>query len=82
MEINEFRRLDDDDQAQTVWEYGEHIATRISTLHTITLWQIEGFYVEIYYNQPAQKIEKLRSFCTTILLTPYLKQIDITSVFY
>ncbi len=82
MELQEFRELDQDDQAQTAWELGEHIATRISLLHTITLWQIEGFYVEIYYNQADQKIEKLRSFRSTILLTPYLKQIDISSVFY
>lgn len=82
MDLHEFRELDQDDQAQTAWEYGEHIATRISLHHTITLWQIEGFYVEIYYNSAEEKIEKLRSFRSTIFLTPYLKQIDISSVFY
>ena len=82
MEISEFRELHQDDQAQTAWEYGEHIATRITLLHTVSLWQIEGFYVEIFYNQADQKIEKIRSFRSTILLTPYLKQIDISSVFH
>ena len=82
MELYEFRELHQDDQAQTAWEYGEHIATRITLLHMVSLWQIEGFYVEIFYNQADQKIEKIRSFRSTILLTPYLKQIDISSVFH
>ena len=82
MDVYQFRELDEDDQAQTAWQYGEHIATRMTLLHTVSLWQIEGFYVEIFFNQADQKIEKLRSFRTTILLTPYLKQIDISSVFY
>ena len=62
MELHEFRELQEEDQAQIAWEYGEHIATRMTMLHTVTLWQIEGFYVEIFYNQEDQKNWKAQEF--------------------
>ena len=80
MYLYEFRQLHEEDQAQTVWECGEHIATKYINLYAILLWQLDGFYVEMFYNRIDDKIEKIRSFVSTKMLAPYLDQIDITSV--
>ena len=80
MNLYEFSQLHEDDQAQTVWNYGEHIATKYINLYAVLLWQLDGFYVEMFYNRLDDKIEKIRSFISTKKLAPYLDQIDITSV--
>jgi hypothetical protein len=72
MDLYEFRQLHQEDQAQAVWQYGEHIATKYINLYAILLWQ--------FYNRLDDKIEKIRSFVSTKMLAPYLDQIDITSV--
>jgi hypothetical protein len=72
--------LHQEDQAQAVWQYGEHIATKYINLYAVLLWQLDGFYVEMFYNRLDDKIEKIRSFVSTKMLAPYLDQIDITSV--
>lgn len=73
--------MDQCEQAQATWNYGEHLATRTTVMYKILLWQIEDFYIEMFYDYINNKIEKLRSFRNPDLLTPYLNQIDITSIF-
>ena len=67
-------------QVEATWEKGVHLSTRFDGVQAILLWQIDAFYVEIFYDQLDNTIEKLRSFRSTIPLRPYLKQIDIAAV--
>ena len=80
MTLLQFRQLPPDRQTLTTWEIGVHLSTRFYGLHAILLWQIDGFYVELFYNRIDNSIDKLRSFRSTIPLRPYLNQIDITAV--
>jgi hypothetical protein len=73
MSFYEFSRLDKDCQAQKVCADGKHLATRHSSIYAILLWQIETFYVEIYYDRIDNKIENIRSFLSMEPITPYLK---------
>ena len=72
MSFYEFSLLDKDDQAKRVWKSGKHISTKYSSIYAILLWQIETFYVEIYYDRIDKKIENIRSFLSLEPLTPYL----------
>jgi len=72
MSFYEFSQLDKDYQAKKVWSCGKHITTRYSSIYAILLWQVETFYVEIYYDRIDKKIESVRSFLSIEPITPYL----------
>ena len=80
MTLFEFKQLDLDQQSEVTWEQGVHLSTRFHGIQAILLWQIDGFYVEMFYNRIENEVETLKSFCSTIPLTPYLSQIDISAV--
>jgi hypothetical protein len=80
MTLFQFKQLENNEQGEVTWQKGVHLSTRFSGLHAILLWQIDSFYVEIFYNRIDDKIERLRSFRSTIPLGPYLNQIDINAV--
>lgn len=77
MTLYEFKSLKEQDQINTVWQRGVHISNRSEKEYKVLLYQIDGFYTEVYYNASTNKIEKLKSFSSTIPLEPYLKQINI-----
>jgi len=76
MTLYQFNQLDEMEQAEAVWS-GTHIADRQDKEHNILLYQIDGFYVEVYYHREYNVIRKLRSFSSVTQLEPYLNQIDI-----
>jgi hypothetical protein len=45
------------------------------------LYQVDGFYVEIYFATLSRNAIWFRSFGSTKNLHPYLQQIDISSLF-
>jgi len=80
MTLYEFKLMDETSQAAMVW-YAPHIAERHLGDFSILLFQIDGFYVELYYNNRQNKIDRFRSFSNVDLLTPYLSQIDLNGLF-
>jgi hypothetical protein len=64
------------EQAEATWS-GTHLAERIEGEFTISLYQIDGFYVEVYYHRENNMIQRFRSFSSTNQLDPYLQQISI-----
>lgn len=64
------------EQAEAVWS-GTHIGTRPDANFDILLYQVDGFYVEVYYEREHNTITRLRSFSSVNQLEPYLGQIDI-----
>jgi hypothetical protein len=77
MTIYEFLALDEIEQAEAVWA-GVMIADRIEGEHRLILYQLDSFYIEIWYNMEDNEIQKVRSFENTEQLQPYLSQIDIS----
>jgi hypothetical protein len=51
MSLYEFNLLNEIQQAEILWENGVHIGEREDQEHTIVLYQIEGFYVEVFYHR-------------------------------
>jgi len=82
MKLYDFKFLDDKSQAEVLFYYGVLIAERLYKDLVIQLYQIESFYVEIYYNSNFKMIQGINSFDSIARLEPYLNLIDITSITY
>ena len=72
-----FQLLNRKRQMKVIWEEGTLIGTRSTIFYAIELYQVEGFYVEIFYKKEEQEFVLIRSFESTDRLTPYLNQIRV-----
>lgn len=80
MTIYEFKALSGFEQAEAVWN-GTLLTHREDGFFRILLYQVDAFYVEVYYHKEENVLLRLRSFTTTRLLEPYLEQIDLKGKF-
>jgi len=78
MTLFDFKLLSEREQLDILHTEGAYIGKRKEGELSILLYQLEGFYVEIFYRKHRSQIKSIRSFTTTVLLEPYLTQIDIT----
>src|SRR6476620_789908 len=81
MHFLEFLRLREDDQLETLWYNGEQIGRRKDGEFLILLYQVEGFYVEVFYHTKKKLITKYVSFEDTDRLDPYISQMDLSLVY-
>ena len=79
MTLRQFNQLDEMEQIEAVWS-GKHLATRHDKYHDILLYQIEGFFVEVYYHRENNSIRKFEPVANKNQLLFYGDQIDIDSV--
>jgi hypothetical protein len=49
--------------------------------YKILLYQIDSFYVEVYYHKEHNVLKRFRSFSSINQLDPYLDKIDLTGKF-
>jgi hypothetical protein len=80
MTLYQFRTLSEVKQQQVMWN-GIHIADRIQGTYRIVLYQMDSFYIEVFYNHENNNIDRYRAFYSIEQLRPYLAQIDITAIF-
>jgi hypothetical protein len=64
----------------TILKNGVHVASRPGFFCTIALFQVEDYYVEVFYNKKTKEVGRIKTFHGTDLLQPYLKQIDISGL--
>ena len=57
MTLYQFNQLDEKEQAEIVWS-GKHIGSRHDEKHDILLYQIDGFFVEVFYRREYYVIRK------------------------
>ncbi|MDQ3842825.1 MAG: hypothetical protein M3342_02250 [Bacteroidota bacterium] len=81
MTLYDFIALDEQEQAEAVWN-GVFIADREDQEHRILLYQIDSFYIEVYYHKEYNVIRRFRPFSSTDQLQPYLEQINIIGKLY
>lgn len=80
MTLKEYKALQLDEQASLLCKRGVSIAERKVGPYLIVLFQVEGFYVEVFYDKKTYQLVKLVSFYNTTLLEPYLADIDISDL--
>ena len=81
MHFYEFLQLNETEQIELLWYNGEQIGRRKDEDHLILLYQVEGFYVEVFYHNKERAIKKYVSFECIERLDPYLEQIDLSPIY-
>ncbi len=76
MTLYQFLALDEMEQQEAIWE-GVHIADREDEEHKILLYQIDAFYVEVFYHKEYNVIRKYQPFNSMDKLAPYLDKINV-----
>lgn len=76
----EFKRLGLEAQADVLCARGVSLGERQIPNFEIYLYQVDGFYVEVFYHK-TEKITIFKCFNNLNLLHPYLETININGLF-
>ncbi|MGN6165323.1 MAG: hypothetical protein ACTHOF_12355 [Flavisolibacter sp.] len=80
MLFKEFKYQDKQSKKQMLFNHGVYLAQRPHTGFTILLFQIDSFYVEVYFDTEEEQIGYIRTFTSVDDLEPYLQQVDISGL--
>ena len=72
MTLSEFNLLDEKQQGNVIWS-GTRVATRHDDEHEIVLFQIDGLFVEVFFNRTMDVIRKIEAIGNLNQLLIYLK---------
>ena len=81
MNETEFMALPNLEKISLVLEQGQELMSRIFIFYNIKLYLFFDFYVEIWYSQTANKIDKLTVVDPDDVLHLYESQINIQDIF-
>lgn len=81
MNIHDFNFLDGIAKTEVLSMKGIFLAERYEGCFRITLYQVEDFYVEIYYHTTRYFYICIRSFEDVGELAPYLQHVDISEIY-
>ena len=80
MTMFDFQLLSESEKIEALYQRGVYIAKRRVDESVILLYQLEGFYIEIFYRKYRIHIKHIHCFSSTSLLDPYLEQIDVENL--
>lgn len=80
MTYKQFINLSETDQELVVWFRGVQIAARENQRYNYTLYQLDGFYIEMVYILPFNILKSFRPFEDLNHLDNYLETINIDSI--
>ncbi len=81
MDIRDFNIMDGIAKTEVLATTGVFLAERNDGCYRITLYQVDDFYVEIYYHTTRYFYICIRSFEDVGELFPYLQDVDISEVY-
>ena len=82
MTLYDFTAMNEEQQAEILWEHGVYLMVRQEHEHKFALYQLDAFYVEVWYHGDDNEIKKMRSFSSTDALAPYLEEQTDQACFY
>ena len=82
MNVFDFHRLSEKQQLDTLENSGVFVAERGGPFYNIKLYQVEGFYVELFVHTHFNVVVNINCFTNTDCLDPYLESIDLDSLIY
>jgi hypothetical protein len=77
LSLTEFKDLPRSVQFEVLHKHGVYVGKRKIDKQTVVLFQLHGFYVEVYYKQYRKVIDRLAISDSTEILQPYLDQVNI-----
>jgi hypothetical protein len=81
MTINDFEYMEVLEKTEVLSTDGIYLARRTDGPFSILLYQLDGFYVELYYNAQQNCLTCIRSFDSVGELAYYLEDVDISDLF-
>jgi hypothetical protein len=81
MDIRDFNFMDGMAKTEVLASRGVYLAERHDGCYRISLYQVCGFYVEIYYHKTRFFYICIRSFEDASELYPYMEDIDISEAY-
>ncbi|HLY69742.1 MAG TPA: hypothetical protein VKR53_08430 [Puia sp.] len=80
MKTADFKILDQFDQMQVLEDKAVFLDYRQEGDYSVGLFQLDGFYVEVFFHVIKLAYKKIRVFDDTRFLDQYINQIDITEL--
>jgi hypothetical protein len=80
MTASQFEMLNTGEKETLACLQGSFIGVRQEPEFIIRLYQLDSFYVELYYHQVKDSAVCARSFESTVKLEPYLSGIDVSEI--
>jgi len=77
LSLTEFIALQQELQFETLHKHAVYVGKRKEGKQQILLFQLHGFYVEVFYEKYRENIDYLVTTDSTEILQPYLEQINI-----
>jgi hypothetical protein len=78
MRLSAFRRLSPNKQHQMVASLGALLCERKTKNFLIYLYQLDGFYIELFFFKESGEFATMKPFDNLDELAPYLEEIDLT----
>ncbi len=80
MELRQFRSASQEVQEKLVKTRGVFLMERKSLGVSVLLFQLDGFYVEVFYNTATETVSFIKSFDDMDGIEAYLERVDIREV--
>lgn len=77
MTLFDFQLLSKNEQVDLLYKEGVYIGKRKINNSCVLLYQLESFYIEVYYKKYRCSVIRIHCFRSTTLLDPYMEQIDV-----
>lgn len=79
--FHQFNTLSNNEKYELVDSHGECLnVSRMSGIYQVALFSLFGFYVEVWFNRPEDKLLKASAFKSYKKLDPYLKEISLKAI--
>lgn len=73
----EFKELSEERQLDILQQDGVYVGKRKLDDQTVVLYQLSGFYVEVFYEHYRKKIQHIITSDSTDILQPYINQVNV-----
>ncbi len=80
LSLTEFIDLPEETQFETLYQHAVYVGKRKREQQQVVLFQLHGFYVEVYYKHYRKEIDHIITSNSTDILQPYHEQINITEL--
>lgn len=77
MRLHDFIHLSESEKSTLLYKHGVYIGKRWQGTTAVVLYQLDGFYAEVFYRRYRQEIDRISCFSGTSRLDPYLAAIDV-----
>ena len=77
MRMHDFIHLSQKEKVSLLYEQGVYVGKRKQGPTIVVLYQLDGFYAEVFYRTYRREIDRISCFSGTKRLDPYLAGIDV-----